>query len=315
MTEALDETSLPIGSAAAQLGVAPETLRSWGRRYGLLPSARTRGGHRRYSAADLARLVRMQHLVAGGLSPARAALAVLAEPDDPNAAQLTLVGRDVTRPLRRRPGGPGGRVLAVPNAPPESRGLARAASRLDAEGMGEILRDLLGERGAARTWQIVCPILVAVGERWQSSGDGVEIEHLLSEVLTDALRGYRASQLRPVPGRPVVLACFPEDTHVLPLQVLAATLAEQRIPVRLLGARVPVPALNAAIRRTGASAVFIWRQLAGEGSLRGLDIPRTRPPVRLFVGGPGWDGAVLPPGARRAGSLQEATNILRATVR
>jgi hypothetical protein len=141
------------------------------------------------------------------------------------------------------------------------------------------------------------------------------MEHLLSEVWTDALRGHRAVQLRPTPGRPVLLAAYPEEQHVLPVHVLAASLAEQRIPVRVLGAALPIPALNTAIVRSGASAVFLWRQMSGEGGLRGLVLPRSRPPVRLLVGGPAFDGVPLPAGVRFAAGLQEATGILRATVR
>lgn len=311
-----EELSLSIGSAAAQLGVAPETLRSWGRRYGLSPSSRTNGGHRRYSSGDMTRLIRMQHLVAGGMTPARAAMTVQSEPDDPQAVRFTLVRtEDAQRPVRRRPGGPGGRILAVPGASRESRGLARAVSRLDADAIGDILRELLRERGTAKTWDVVIPVLVAIGDRWNGTGECVEIEHLLSEVCTDALRAHRAVQLRPTPGRPVLLAASPDEQHVLPVHVLAAALAEQRIPVRVLGAALPMIALNTAIARSGASAVFVWRQMPGESGLRGLVLPRSRPPVRVLVGGPGFEGVPLPPGVRFASSLQEATGILRATVR
>src|SRR4051794_29387468 len=47
---------LPVTAAARRLGLAASTLRSWERRYGLGPSLRTLGGHRRYSAGDLVAL-------------------------------------------------------------------------------------------------------------------------------------------------------------------------------------------------------------------------------------------------------------------
>ena len=50
------EPTLPVAAVARRLGVAPATLRTWDRRYGLGPSGHTTGRHRRYAAADLARL-------------------------------------------------------------------------------------------------------------------------------------------------------------------------------------------------------------------------------------------------------------------
>ncbi|MDQ6650091.1 MAG: MerR family transcriptional regulator, partial [Actinomycetota bacterium] len=45
-----------VSAVAHRLGVAPATLRTWARRYGLGPSLHEAGSHRRYSAQDVARL-------------------------------------------------------------------------------------------------------------------------------------------------------------------------------------------------------------------------------------------------------------------
>lgn len=307
MSEVATDITLSVGAAAGRLGVAPETLRSWGRRYGLVPSLRTEGGHRRYTAGDLALLLRMQQLVSQGITPARAARAVQslgAEPADPPGDPGP----------RHRPGGPGGRVLAVPGATPEVRGLARAASRLDADALHGMLGDLLAERGAVATWDdVLRPLLLAAGLRWARTGEGIDIEHLLSESTINALRLHCGVQRRPLPGRPVLLSGSPEDLHVLPLHVVAAALAERRVPVRMLGARVPLPVLESAIHRTGASAVFLWRQLDNDTDR--LELAPTRPPVLVVVGGPGWDGADLAPGTRLAHSLAESVDLLSAAPR
>ncbi|MDQ1722635.1 MAG: MerR family transcriptional regulator, light-induced transcriptional regulator, partial [Pseudonocardiales bacterium] len=258
-------TLLSVGAAAGRLGVAPATVRSWERRYGLGPGGRSEGGHRRYTEADLGRLLRMQDLVSRGQAPAAAARAVLDEAEH-SPAPTRPAGSPVTARLsrpagRRRPdhgGGPGGRVLAVPGATPEVRGLARAASRLDADAVTGQLGDLLVSQGVVRTWnEVLCPVLVSIGVRWVRAG--VDVEHVLSEATMDAFRAYRAFLPRPVPGRPVLLACAPDEQHTLPLHALAAALAELRVPLRLLGGRVPTTAVAAAARRTGAGAIFLWR--------------------------------------------------------
>ena len=310
---------LSVGAVAARLGVAPATVRSWGHRYGLTPSARTAGGHRRFSADDVERLARMQRLVAEGVAPAEAARLAMAPPDGSRSGgdqrpQLDDRGDPgSSRRGRGARGGPGGRVLAVPGASSQARGLARAATRLDADGMERILDRMLAERGAIASWeQVLRPVLVAAGERWMTSGDGIEIEHMLSESVMAASWRYRRLQQPALPGRPIVLACSPDDLHVLPLYVLAAALAELRVPTRQLGARVPLAALTAATRRTGASAVFVWRQIAGRSGAPTITLPPSRPPVRLVVGGPGWAEATLDPGTEVAADLQEAVEILHA---
>ncbi|EGZ4395801.1 MerR family transcriptional regulator [Salmonella enterica subsp. enterica serovar Javiana] len=63
----------PIGTVAKMLGIPTGTLRTWERRYGLGPSERTQGGHRRYTDLDVARVQVMQGLVAEGASVSSAA--------------------------------------------------------------------------------------------------------------------------------------------------------------------------------------------------------------------------------------------------
>ena len=61
-------------AVAGMLGIAPTTLRTWDQRYGLGPSVRTDGGHRRYEDADVEVLRRMVVLTAQGISAAAAAV-------------------------------------------------------------------------------------------------------------------------------------------------------------------------------------------------------------------------------------------------
>src|SRR5688572_3264027 len=69
--------SLPVAVVARRLGVAPATLRTWARRYGVGPSDHTAGAHRRYTPDDVARLETMRRLTLEGVPPADAARAAL----------------------------------------------------------------------------------------------------------------------------------------------------------------------------------------------------------------------------------------------
>ncbi|WP_242613530.1 MerR family transcriptional regulator [Herbihabitans rhizosphaerae] len=62
-----------MAAVARRLGIAPATLRTWDRRYGIGPSGHTSGRHRRYGPADIAKLELMQRALLRGASPAEAA--------------------------------------------------------------------------------------------------------------------------------------------------------------------------------------------------------------------------------------------------
>lgn len=70
---AADAISFGVGAVARYLGVAPATLRTWDRRYGLGPAERTAGSHRRYAPSDIERLAIMRRLTAAGVPAAEAA--------------------------------------------------------------------------------------------------------------------------------------------------------------------------------------------------------------------------------------------------
>jgi hypothetical protein len=288
------QPGLPVAAVARRLGVAPATLRTWARRYGLGPTAHEAGAHRRYTTEDLTRLETMRRLSLEGLPPADAAQIALAGVADAGPFASPLPDRDGR--LRRRPGGPGGRVLALPGADEVARGLGRAAMALDSRTATTIVREQLAAHGVLPTWgHVLLPVLTAVGDRWAATGEGVEVEHLLAECIEVGLREVAERAHEPLGGRPVLLACAPDELHSLPLHALAAGLAERGVGARTLGAALPVDALEAAVRRTGPAVLFVWSQLPATGDPRSLEgLPTTRPPTAIVVGGPGWDRRRLP---------------------
>ncbi len=299
-----------VGEAAALLGLAPATLRSWQRRYGLHPSRRSAGGHRRYTTEDLHRLGRVRELTLGGLAPAAAARLVQLEHPTPDVVGHGAEALRRSAPRQRRTG-PGGRVLALPGGTPHARGLARAASQLDVAQTVRILEESLAAHGVLATYDgLIRPVLSAAGELWVRTGTGVEIEHLFSEATTEALRHHRRTLAAPSSPR-VVLTCAPNEAHTLPILVLAAALAERGIGCRVSGPRMPAAALRATVRLTRAAAVFIWAQQTDrdlDGALAA--IPRLRPAVRVVVGGPGWGDVEVPGSVKRAASAGEALDLL-----
>ncbi|MFF7866901.1 MerR family transcriptional regulator [Streptomyces qaidamensis] len=330
---------LTTGEVARRLGVAPTTVRTWDRRYGLGPAVHTGGRHRRWTPGDVARLERMCALTATGIPPAEAARTVLGEatqqparaaPAPPEAAGEA-AGEEA--PARRdedvapRPSvrvrSRAGSGLRLGDVRQECKGIARAALRLDASALDELLETAIAEHGLVAAWtEVIMPTLQAVGRKWESSGERyVEVEHFLSWHVSGALRRGAPPTAADRPGATVVLACVPGENHTLPLEVLAAALAERGLPVRMFGGALPVESLVTAVRRTGPAAVALWAQsrttasrplaqhvAAMEWGVRGA----RRKPVVLTIG-PGWSGRTVP-GLPRPTGLAEAVAVLETVV-
>ncbi|MYT73659.1 MULTISPECIES: MerR family transcriptional regulator [unclassified Streptomyces] len=289
------------GALARRLGVSPTTLRSWDRRYGLGPVQRSRGRHRRWTDEDIAVVEEMCRLTTTGLPPAEAA----------RLARKRLVTGPASLPRQ-------GRVAAGAPTPAAlerlTRGISRAATRLDSPTVHGLFTDAVRTYGLVHTWQdVMVPVLHAVGRKWEEAGDRyVEVEHLLSWHVSRTL--HQAVPVAPVSTLPpLVLACVPAEQHVLPLEALSAALAELGIPQRMFGAAVPVEAVSAAVRRTGPRVVVLWAQARSTASLPlarhlaethwGVRGARGKPAVMLC--GPGWAGRSVR-GALRPSTLPEA---------
>ncbi|MGW5053212.1 MerR family transcriptional regulator [Actinokineospora sp. NPDC004072] len=300
-----DEPRLTVAAVARRLGIAPATLRTWDRRYGVGPTDHTTGRHRRYAPADVRRLELMQRALLQGASPAEAAEYALRTAADRPAPSIPAA--------RQRPGG---RQLLMPGAARPARGLGRAAMAMDEVSVQRMLVDAIEADGVAAVWDdVIRPVLAAIGGRSLYAADCVEVEHLVTECAMAAM--IRATPLVTAPRnpRPVLLGCTPDELHSLPLYVLRAALARRGIGTRMLGSAVPLPALIAAVRRTAPAAVALYAQVPAHADATTLvHLPRTRQRVHLFACGPGWHGIDLPARVDRLDDLACAVDHIESFV-
>ena len=289
--EDVDEPHLTVSGAARRLGIAPATLRTWDRRYGIGPSGHARGRHRRYSAADMARLELMQRALMQGAAPAEAARYArtsVSAPRPGSALAPPATAEDgMTTPDRAdRPGvlgavvppppvllgrGGGGASLRMPGAGPRARGLGRAALAMDPTAVQPAGRGLdrhgragrhVGRGGAPGAGRDRGPL---GGHRsWRGGRAPAQPVPHRGVRHPDGAAVAPADPV-PAPTRPVLLAAMPTELHVVPLAVLAALLAERGVGCRSLGAALPADALAAAVRRTAPAAVVLWSQLPVDG--------------------------------------------------
>ena len=266
----MDQELLTVAAVARRIGVAPATLRTWDRRYGLGPSAHEAGEHRRYHPSDLAKLILMRRLITSGVAPCDAAIKA-------KAHKGALSVEDLVEEFEVRE--------EVVDA------LHRAAKLLDKSFVEAVLRKDIADNGVIASWtEVIVPLLFLVGDEWAATGTGIEVEHMLSEIIKRLLREGVIEIKDPVNAQPVLLASVGEEVHCLALHALAAALAEKKIETFFLGARTPLEAISGMVKRSAPPAVFLWAQLELNSDPKFFkELPVVRPAPRVIVGGPGWD--------------------------
>jgi DNA-binding transcriptional MerR regulator len=207
---------LRIGELSKRAGITPELLRAWERRYGLLRPARSAGGLRLYSPADVERVALMQQHLAEGMAAAEAAALAVRDAVDEEAARTAL------------------RPAAIRDE------LATALDAFD-EPRAQAILDRLLALATVETLlaEVVVPYLQELGERWRRGDASVAQEHFASSVLRGRLLGLARGWglgLGPV----AVLACLPGEQHDLGLIAFGLALRSQGWRIVYLGPDSPL---------------------------------------------------------------------------
>jgi len=226
---------LRIGELTKRTGVSPELLRAWEQRYGLLQPTRTPGGFRLYSAADEARVQRMQSLVSGGLAAAQ-------------AARLVLSG-----------GEPEPRTDSGSAAPLEEAAgnLTASLDRLDEQAANSALDRLFSAYTVETVLQeVVLPYLHRLGERWEAGEVSVAQEHFASNLLRGRLLGL-AQGWGQGQGPLAILACVPGEHHELGLLVFGVALRRRGWRITYLGTDSPIGAVADTARSLTPAVVVL----------------------------------------------------------
>jgi MerR family transcriptional regulator, light-induced transcriptional regulator len=211
-----DEGTLRIGELSRRVGVSPEVLRAWERRYGLLRPTRTEGGFRLYSADDEERVRRMLALQQEGLSPSVAARAAVAQDGGaPAAASAEALRRALVDALDRFD--------------------EAAANRAFDHALAALTLDTLLQA-------VVLEYLADLGDRWSAGLASVAQEHFASNVIRGRLLGL-ARDWGQGGGPLAVLACAPQERHDLGLICFGLALRARGWRIAFLGADTPADTL------------------------------------------------------------------------
>jgi DNA-binding transcriptional MerR regulator len=217
---------MPIGELSRRVGVSPDVLRKWERRYGILQPGRTSGNHRLYSRLDEARVRVMVDHVRRGMSPAQAAeMAVSARfritSDTAPTATLdhVVLGRE--------------RMLD-------------ALTRYDESAADQVLEKLLARvESTTVVRDVFLGLMREVGDRWAAGRISVAQEHFATGFVQGRLLGLARGWDHGL-GPRALLACPSGEHHTLGLIAFGISLHQIGWRVTYLGQDTPAAMISEA---------------------------------------------------------------------
>ena len=247
-----------IGEFSRRVGVSPELLRAWERRYGLVRPVRSEGGFRLYTAEDGERVARMRSALADGLSAAEAARSALTDthaPDEPLA--------DAHRRLRE------------------------AVASYDEPALHAVVDDALAAFGVETALRgLLLPALHRIGEEWERGELEVAQEHFASTLLRERLLNLARVWGRGG-GPRAILACAPGERHDIGLIAFGLLLRSHGARILFLGADTPLESVGRAAAALAPRLVVLSSVDAGLLEAQAPALRRLAKRVPLALGGPG----------------------------
>jgi DNA-binding transcriptional MerR regulator/methylmalonyl-CoA mutase cobalamin-binding subunit len=267
-----------IGTVARLAGISTHALRVWERRYGVPAPARSEGGARLYSEAEVARLRLLKRAVDRGHP----------------IGQLVPLDRDTLERLA-------GARAGLDGARDSSAALGESAAELvtaflqavrdfDAAHAQELLdRASLLFSARMLVLDVLAPLLARIGDEWADGGLCSASEHLGSALVRD-----HASQLMrklsPEPGAELIVVSTPAgELHELGAMLAATTAKMRGFDVLYLGPDLPASQIALAARSSQAAFVALSvLALEVDRAVAEIDLLLAELPehVELLVGGP-----------------------------
>lgn len=230
-----------VGMVSKMTGLSTHTLRMWEKRYAAVVPQRTAAGGRLYSDADVERLRLLHTLVESGNS-----IGGIARLPDEDLRHMAAA----FPPLMAEP---------VSQHLPEVR--ARVMSAIESLRVDDAERLL--SRAALSTEPIdllknvISPIMVEIGDRWERGELRVAHEHACSTVM----RGLLFSLMRLYPSndsrRHAVIATPAGENHELGALMVAMLAAMHGWSVLYLGPNLPADEIAYAVAETNAELLLI----------------------------------------------------------
>lgn len=224
----------PIRTVATLTGVNPITLRAWERRYGLIRPVRTDSGHRLYSQNDIDTIHRVISLLDKGVAIGQMRHALRASPTEPVRAVAT----DPWGHYREQ--------------------MISAIAQFDENRLENSYNEILAlYPDDLVTRNVLLPLLVELGTRWESAVGSVAEEHFFAVYLRNKLGARFHHRHRHNHGPKLLAACLPGESHEVGLLLFALAANDTGFRLVLLGGDMPLAELPHAVRRAQADAIVL----------------------------------------------------------
>jgi DNA-binding transcriptional MerR regulator/methylmalonyl-CoA mutase cobalamin-binding subunit len=298
-----------IAVVSRRTGITQLLLRAWERRYQAVVPSRTPTGRRLYSDRDLEKLSLLQMLTNNGHRISDVANLPLEE--------LSQLAEEIA--ASQPPAAP------VASGAPVStgsllEGAITAVSNLDARGLEKTLdKALVHLSKPALRRDLLVPLLVEIGNRWQDGDLRVSHEHMATSIVSAFLTAMN-SRYRVSAGAPLLAVATPAgQIHELGALMAASHAFESGWDVLYLGANIPAEEIAAAMEIRGARAVMLSLVFPGADPGTTAELRELRrlmgPAMPIIVGGqasPSYQAILAEIGAMLAADPEQLGGILGA---
>ena len=235
------EPKYRVGMVSKLTGLSTHTLRMWEKRYAAVVPQRTEAGGRLYTDSDVDRLRLLHKLVQSGHS-----IGGIAKLADTELRQMAASFRAASS------------EPALQHLPAIRERVMHAIEELRIEDAEQILsRAALSTEPSEFLQDVVGPILVEVGDRWESGTLRIAHEHACSSVM----RGLLFALMRLYPAqdakRRVVVATPARENHELGALMVAMLAAMHGWSVLYLGPDLPPEEIAYAVTSTEAELLML----------------------------------------------------------
>jgi MerR family transcriptional regulator, light-induced transcriptional regulator len=223
----------PLRTVSRLTGLSPELLRAWESRHAIVRPFRTAGGTRRYSAADLERLLLVKAAVDAG-------------------NRIGKVAKMDATELQSRAANEAGQSSA------DLDSIIKAFEKLDDAAAQRWLSIQLATLGPTRfAREIAIPLMTEIGQRWADGRMGIASEHLASGLLRSLLGSALQPTASSVLSPRVVFATPAGERHEFGLLIAALTALGAGASPLFLGADIPVEDLLEAVAQSQPAALAL----------------------------------------------------------
>ncbi|GEN36533.1 MULTISPECIES: MerR family transcriptional regulator [Aneurinibacillus] len=282
-----------IKAVSNLVGITTHTLRAWERRYGIIEPKRTESGHRLYTEEDVATLRWLKEQVEKGLHISKA-VEILKEKQQAYSSQPAFVLiRQEADPL---PSSQKEDTMSLIKVQQEH--LIHALLSFNEADAHAIL-----DRSMA-IWQpddvlhdIIIPVFIEIGDRWEKGEITVAHEHYASQLLNQRIQPFfRYTKINPTMPRVLTMA-GPGEQHTIGITLFSLFLRQHGLDVYFLGADTPLDSVRQIVPELVPEIICISITLKENiPKLRQLieDIHTAYPTIIFGVGGRAMESYSLP---------------------